>query len=97
VSLSFDEFDVRYVQYQSLRAPALRAEEALQLQAASERPRGDQPRLRLERHCRELGAYLAPAARLVLIGLVSDLEVDRREAARRMAQRPELKQPAAQL
>jgi hypothetical protein len=69
----------------------------LQAQRRAERPCGEQPRLRLEGHRAELRAHLAPGARLVLLGLVRDLEVDRREAGRRMAQRSELKQPAAQL
>jgi hypothetical protein len=85
------------VQYQSLGALALRAQEALEPEAAAEGPAGEQPRLRLERHGGELRAYLAPAARLVLLGLVRDLEVDRRDPGRGVAQRPELKQPAAQL
>jgi hypothetical protein len=58
----------------------------LELQPRTEGPAGDQPRLRLEGHRAELGAHLALAARLLLLGLVRDLEVDRREAAGRMAQ-----------
>jgi hypothetical protein len=95
--VSFGEFHVRHVQHQFLGAPGPGGEEALELQAAAERPGGEEARLRLEGHGRELGAHLAPAARLFLLGLVRDLEVDRREPGRRVAQRPELKQPGAQL
>jgi hypothetical protein len=95
--LSFQEFDVRHMQHQPLRAPAFRGEEACQLQRGAEGSLGQEPRLRLEGHGGELGAHPASPARLVLLGLVRDLEVDGGEAAGRVAQRPELKQPAAQL
>jgi hypothetical protein len=97
LSLCCDEFDIGYVQYQSLGALAPGGEEALQLQPAAERAAGDEPRLGLEGHRAELRAHLALAPRLFLLGLVRDLEVDRREPAGRVAQRAELKQPAAQL
>jgi hypothetical protein len=88
---------VCHVQHQFLGAPAPRGEEALELQAAAERPSGEQAGLRFERHGGKLRRHCTPAARLVLLGLVTDLEVDRRKPGRRVAQRPELKQPAAQL
>jgi hypothetical protein len=96
-SVSFNKFDVGHVQHQSFRARAFRAQEAFELQTAAEGAAREQPGVRLESHRGELGAHLAPAARLVLLGLVRDLEVDRGEPGRRVAQRPELKQPAAQL
>jgi hypothetical protein len=95
--LSCDEFDIGYVQHQSLRALALRGEESAQPERAAEGPAGEQPGLRLEGHRAELRAHLALRARLVLLRLVRDLEVDRGEPAGRVAQRAELKQPAAQL
>lgn len=69
----------------------------MQLERRAEGPLRQQPRLRFEGHRAELRAHLALAARLVLLGLVRDLEVDRGEPAGRVAQRAELKQPAAQL
>ena len=69
----------------------------MQPERGAEGPFGEQPRLRLEGHRADFRAHLAPAARLVLLGLVRDLEVDRREAGGRVAQAAELKQPGAQL
>jgi hypothetical protein len=69
----------------------------LQPERRAEGPLRQQPRLGFEGHRAELRAYLAPAARLVLLGLVRDLEVDRGEPAGRVAQAAQLKQPAAQL
>jgi hypothetical protein len=86
-----------YVQHQPSRALAFRGDEALQPDAAAQGSPGQQARLCLESDRAELGAHLAPAARLALLGLVRDLELDRRKPARGVAQRPELKQPAAQL
>src|SRR5262245_37965945 len=95
--LSFNEFDARHVQDQFLRPLALRAEEPLDPQRAAERPAGEQFGLGLECDRVHLGLDRSAPARLVLLRLVAELELDRRDAAGRVAQRPELKQPAAQL
>src|SRR6185312_4544918 len=89
--------DVRYVQHELLCAGAFCAEEALDAQAAAERPGGDKPRLRLEGDSADLGLNLALHPGFLLLGLVSELELQRRQARGRVAQRAGLKQPAAQL
>jgi len=74
------------VQHQLLRSLALRAQEALQLHSAAERPAGEELGLGLERDRADFRLNLAPAARLVLLRFVRDLEFDRRDAGRRVAQ-----------
>src|SRR5262245_64134192 len=95
--LSFNEFDVRHVQYQFLRPLALRTEESLDPQRAAERPAGEQFGLCLEGDGVHLCLDRPAPARLVLLRLVAELELDRGDAAGRVAQRPELKQPDGKL
>ena len=85
------------MQHQFFRALALRAQEALDLYCAAQRSSGNQSRVRLESDGADLGLHLALRSRLVLLGLVSELEFQGREARGRVAQRAALKQPGAQL
>jgi len=74
------------MQQQLLRSLALRGQEALQLHCAAERHAGEELCLGLERDRADFRLDLAPAARLVLLRLVRDLELDRRDAGWRVAQ-----------
>ena len=92
-----NEIDLRYVQHQFLRAPALRAQESLEPGSCSQLRLGQQPRLRRESDGADLGLHLPPAARLFLLRLVPDLEFDRGDAGGGVAQRAELDQVAFNL
>ena len=69
----------------------------MQLQSGVQVCAGEQPRLGVERDGADLGLDLARPARLGLLGLVPQLELDCGDAGGRIAQRRQLKQPAAQL
>jgi hypothetical protein len=74
------------VQQQLLRSLALRGQEAPQLHFAAERPAGEELGVGFECDRANFRLDLAPAARLVLLRLVRDLELDRGDAGRRVAQ-----------
>src|SRR3954463_502740 len=95
--LSFDEFDVGHVQHQLLGALALRGEKAMQLQFRVQFRCCEEPRLRAERDAADFGLDLAGASGFGLLRLVPELELERGKAGGRVAQRAQLKQPAAQL
>jgi hypothetical protein len=72
----FYKFNIGYVQRQSLRAPALGAQEALQPHLTAQGPSGDQPGLGFESDGADLGLHLALRPGFVLLGLVGQLELD---------------------
>jgi hypothetical protein len=85
------------VQYELLRAVAFRAEEALQFQPGVQFRACQEPCLGLERYAADLGLDFPGLARFLLLRCVPQLELDGGNAGRRVAQRAQLKQPAAQL
>jgi len=89
--LSFDEFDVRHVEHEALGALALCSQKSLDPQSRSQARARQQPRLGLERDGAHLGLDGAASARFVLLGLVPELELERGDAGRRVAQRAQLK------
>src|SRR5262245_34741575 len=97
LSQSFDEFDVGHMQHELLRALALRGEKAVQLQLRVEFRGCKEPRLRVEGDDADFRLDLARVPRFRLLRLVPKLEFHRGNTGRRVAQRAQLKQPAAQL
>jgi hypothetical protein len=85
------------VQHELLGTVAFRAQEALQLQSRVQLCVGEQPGLRLEGYAADLRLDFTRLARFLLLRLVPQPEFDRGNAGGRIAQRAQLKQPAAQL
>jgi hypothetical protein len=85
------------VQHELLGTVAFRAQEALQFQSRVQPCVGEEPGLRLERYAADFRLDLARLARFLLLRLVPEPELNRRDTGRRIAQRAQLKQPAAQL